>query len=162
VLNNYDAHPVGSPQSVQWTARVRLAKSGGATVYARDHSFPIDQPLSFKPKGDPSPSALDQFLGAIAGEIVTGFHLQAKKEGRIVDACEAKISCWLENPLVAAKVVGETGSPAIAEVHLTLYVATPEDESVIQAALQTALDFLPIYQTITRNTTVQIQLQITL
>src|SRR5947208_1466422 len=61
MLNAYDAHPAGAPEGVSWSARVRLTphSDDAATVYLRDHTLHVSAPVSFKPSGDPAPSAYD-------------------------------------------------------------------------------------------------------
>ena len=153
MLNAYDAHPAGAPQSVQWFARVRLNTSTPNTiaqVYLRDHIVTISSPVSFKPSGDPAPSALENLLAALGGEIATGFAGEAKRKSLILDNLEITLSCYLENPLVAARVRGETGSPALAAIVITLYVASPEEEERLTTLLTQTLAHFPVYSTLSR------------
>jgi hypothetical protein len=167
MLSAYDTHPAGAPQSVQWSARVRLNPRCAttptvATAYVRDHTLPVANPISFKPSGDIAPSALETLLAALGGELATGFVATVSRRGLILDALELTVSCYLENPLVAARVVGEEGSPAIAAMGVTLYIASPEMEDDLQSALAQALPSLPVYTTLTRACPVTITLKIIL
>jgi hypothetical protein len=147
VLNAYDAHPAGAPQTVQWAARVRWI-APHATVYLRDHKVAVANPVSFKPSGDVAPSALEMLLSALGGEVVTAFTAQATRSGAVLDAVEAAVSTYLKNPLVAAQVVGEVGSPALAALAITLYVASPETEETIHALWDEVRPHLPVYATL--------------
>lgn len=161
VLSGYDAHPAGAPEAVQWSARVRLTRSGTALAYARDHSLTLSCPVSFKPSGDPAPSALDTLLCALGGELVTGLAKRTTRLGLVLDACEALVSCSLENPLLAAGVIGEVGSPALAALSVTLFVASPDSEDALQKALQEALIAAPVYATLARACPINLSLKVT-
>jgi OsmC-like protein len=162
MLSGYDAHPAGAPDAVQWSARARLTRQGTALVYARDHALTLSCPVSFKPAGDAAPSALDTLLCALAGELVTGLTRRASRRGLTLDACEALVSCSLENPLVAAGVVGEEGSPALAALTVTLFVATPDPETTLQKALAETLAAAPVYTTLRRACPITLTLKLTL
>jgi hypothetical protein len=161
MLNAYDAHPAGAPQSVQWSTRVRLNHKT-ATAYLRDHTLAIANPISFKPSSDVAPSALEALLAALGGEIATGFALKAERSAIILDALELTVSCYLENPLVAAKVVGETGSPAIAAIQITLYIASPDSEASLNVLLCETIPHLSVYVTLSRACPVEITLKLVL
>lgn len=163
MLNAYDAHPAGAPESVRWSARVRLLpdRVAGAVAYLRDHTLQIASPLSFKTSGDPAPCALETLLAALGGELITGFASRASRAGLILDALEASVSGSLENPLVAAGVIGEEGSPALAAVTLILYVASPEPEATLQEFLDSTLSAAPVYGTLSRACLITVTLKIT-
>src|SRR5687768_11158415 len=108
MLSAYDAHPSGALEGVQWSARVRLTPGHDAVAvaYLRDHTLRISSPVSFKPSGDAAPSALETLLAALGAELATGFASRARRSGLILDALEVTVSAYLENPLVAAGVIG--------------------------------------------------------
>ena len=162
MLSGYDAHPVGAPDAMQWSARVRLVPDGRALAYARDHTLTLANPLSFKPSGDSAPSALDTLLCALGGELVTGLARCAVRRGLLLDACEVVVSGSLENPLVAAGVIGEEGSPALARLAVTLFVATPDPEAAIRRALDDTLSVAPVYATLARACPITLTLKVTL
>lgn len=161
MLSGYDAHPAGAPDAVQWFARVRLTRTGTALAYARDHSLTVSCPVSFKPSGDPAPSALELLLSALGGELVTGLAKRATRLGLVLDACEALVSCSLESPLVAAGVVGEEGSPALAALAITLFVASPDPEERLHFALDSVLQAAPVYATLARACPITLTLKVT-
>lgn len=164
MLNAYDAHPAGAPEGVQWSARVRFTPGPDtiAVAYLRDHTLRISSPISFKPSGDVAPSALETLLAALGAELATGFATRVRRANLILDALEVTVSAYLENPLVAAGVIGEEGSPALAAALLTLYVASPEPEAALQKALDAALAIAPVYATISRACPVTVMLKLTL
>ncbi|MGC4047295.1 MAG: OsmC family protein [Armatimonas sp.] len=161
MLSAYDTLPAGAPESVTWSVRARL-KGKDTVVHARDHTLSFSRPVSFLPKGDSAPSALEGLLAALAGELVSGFMAVANRQQLTVDACEVQVVASLENPLVAAGVIGEEGSPALGKLAATLYVATPDAEGDIRAALDTALTRGPVYATLARACPTSITLKITL
>jgi hypothetical protein len=93
-----------------WTARVRGTGGNQATAYARNQTFAVCGQASFK-EVDPHPSAVEYLLGALGGDLITGFAAHATRRGIVVDALEASISGRLNNPLVFLSVVGEAGHP---------------------------------------------------
>jgi hypothetical protein len=164
VLNAYDAHPAGAPESVQWSARVRLTPDTDdvAVAYLRDHSLRISTPVSFKPSGDPAPSALETLLAALGAELATGFASRTRRAGLILDALEVTVVASLENPLVAAGVIGEEGSPALARVSMTLYLASPEPKETLQAICDAAQVASPVLATISRACATTVTLKLVL
>lgn len=162
MLKAYDAHPAGAPDSVSWSVRVLLTPGPGALAVARlrEHTLRVHAPVSFKPSGDPAPSSLETLLAALGTEVATGFHTRARRSGKIVDALEASVAASLENPLVAAGVVGEEGSPALARVALTLYVASPEDEADLRDLLDRTLAAGPVHATLARACPVAVTLRL--
>lgn len=164
MLNAYDAHPAGAPESVQWSARVRLTPDSGtaAVAYIRDHSLLISAPISFKSSGDPAPSALETLLAALGAELATGFSSRIRRAGLILDAVEVTVAASLENPLVAAGVIGEEGSPALARADLTLYVASPEPEETLQTICDATCTASPVLATISRACATTVTLKLVL
>lgn len=164
MLNAYDAHPSGAPDSVQWSVRVLLAPGSQATAlaYLRDHTLRIYSSVSFKPSGDPAPSALETLLAALGGELLSVFISRANRANLTVDALEATVRGSLENPLVAAGVIGEEGSPALAAVEVTLYIASPDPEATLQTILNATLTTAPVYATLSRACPITVTLKLTL
>ena len=157
MLKSRDARPVGAPDTVRWTARVRW-QGGLALARARGHDVPVLAPVRFTTGGDPAPAALDLLLCALGGEILSGFARAAAQAGLTLDAAEAAVDAWLENPLVAAGVVGEVGSPALAAAHVSLYASSPDPEPVLRAALNAALVRSPVHATLARACPVTVEL----
>lgn len=130
-----------------------------ATVYARNHSFTVGQPVSFKER-DPHPSAIEYLLGALGADLANGFAKEAARQGIVIDAMEMAISGRVENVLVHLGVIGETGEPLVSEVTGTLYVSTDGDENALQAAWQATLQRSPIANTLKHAATIAIELRL--
>lgn len=144
-----------------WTTRVRGTGKNEATAYARNQTFAVHGQASFK-ETDPHPSAVEYLLGALGGDIITGFAAHAARRGIVVDALEASISGRLNNPLVFLGVVGETGHPGFEAISGTLYVSADADEPALQEAWRETLARSPLVNTLQRCITLSLELQITL
>jgi uncharacterized OsmC-like protein len=141
-----------------WTMRVRWVAHNEAVVYARNNSFSIGQPASFR-QSDPHPSAVEYLLGALGGDLANGFQACASERGVQVDDIELKLSGRLHNPLVYLGVIGETGDPGFAEITGTLYVSADADEDTLKAIWQTTLERSPIANTLKRGLSLRIDLR---
>jgi len=157
VLNSRDARPVGAPDAVSWTARVGW-HGGLALARARGHGVAVLAPVRFTAGGDPAPAALDLLLCALGGEILSGFARAAARAGLTLDAAEAAVDAYLENPLVAAGVVGEAGSPALAAAGVSLYASSPDPEAALRAVLDAVLSQAPVHATLARACPITVEL----
>ena len=144
-----------------WTARVRGTGENKATAYARSQVFAVYGQASFK-EVDPHPTAVEYLLGALGGDLITGFAAHAARRGIAVDALEASISGRLNNPLVFLGVVGETGHPGFEAISGTLYVSTDSGEPVLREVWQETLARSPLVNTLQRCVTLSLELQIAL
>lgn len=159
MLKRHDARPGGAPDAVSWTARLRF-EGGLARGRSRGHGLDVLAPVRFTEGGDAAPAALDLFLCALGGEILTAFAAAAARAGLTLDALEAAVAVQLENPLMAAGVVGEAGSPALAAAQVTLYASSPDDEAALRAALDRALSRCPLHATLGRACDLGVALRI--
>ena len=132
-----------------WAARVRWIGKGGATAYTRNNAFTVCAQASFR-EADEHPDAVEYLLGAVGGDLISGFASHAAQRGVQVYALEASVSGQLKNPLVLLGVVGESGHPDFEIVSCTLYVSADADESVLQEIWQTALTRSPLVNTLNR------------
>jgi hypothetical protein len=144
-----------------WTARVRGTGGNQATAYARNQTFAVCGQASFK-EVDPHPSAVEYLLGALGGDLITGFAAHAARRGIVVDALEASISGRLNNPLVFLGVVGEAGHPGFETISGTLYASADADEPILREAWQETLTRSPLANTLRRCVELSLELQITL
>ncbi|HZO91295.1 MAG TPA: OsmC family protein [Chthonomonadaceae bacterium] len=144
-----------------WTVRVRAEAARTVTVHARNHAFPIGDPLSFRPT-DEHPSALEMMLGALAADLTATFRTLAHKQRLPLDALEFSASCCLHNPLVALDVVGEEGHPGIARIEGTLYVSADAEAEALEALWQETLRRSPLYNTLSGALELQLRLSPTL
>ena len=98
------------------------------------------------------PSALDYLLAAVATDLVSGLF----QEARDLDDVELRLEAVLENPLVVARVVGEEGSPRVALLRGSLYVAGGDD---LRDAWQRALERSPVLASLAPQTKIDIELK---
>ena len=157
MLKDRAARPSGVPQQVSWTARVRW-QDGLARATARGHDVALLAPLRFTPRGDAAPSALDLLLCALGGEVLSAFVAAAGRAGLTLDQTEAAVSAHLQNPLLAAGVIGESGSPALADAAVTVYASSPDSRAALEAALALALPRLPLHATLSKACPVRVYL----
>ena len=143
----------------RWNVRVVGAGPAATRAYFRNHSLAIGAQLSFR-EADDHPSALELLLAALGGDLMSGWRAGAERAGLTTHAIELTLSARLEQPLVALRVVGESGHPGLAEISGTLYVSTdaaPDD------ARRVWLDVLarsPIHATLARAATLAIEFKL--
>lgn len=146
--------------SFVWTVRVRADAQRAITVHARNHAFPVGDPLSFRPVDD-LPSSLELLLGALSADLIGTFRALAQKRRLFLDALEFTASCSLNNPLVHVGVIGEEGHPGIEQIEGTLYVAADADESLLDELWEETLRRSPLYHTLKGAAQMSLRLQIT-
>ena len=156
-----EARQSGAPEPPTWTARVGWSDGHHATAYTRNHAFPIGQPVSFHTT-DAHPSAIEYLLGALGGDLLSGFARAAARQAIPLDAIEASVSGRLNNPLVAVGVIGETGHPGFEEIAATLYVSADADEPTLQVIWQTTLAASPLVHTLQRCVSLHLEIKILL
>jgi hypothetical protein len=132
-----------------WTSRVSWTGEGWATAYTRNHAFTVSGQASFR-EADAHPDAVEYLLGALGGDLISGFASQATRRGVEVDAMEASIFGRLNNPLVLLGVVGESGHPGFETISCTLYVSADADEKILKEIWQTTLARSPLVNTLDR------------
>jgi hypothetical protein len=132
-----------------WTSRVSWMGEGWATAYTRNHAFTVGGQASFR-EADAHPAAVEYLLGAIGGDLISGFASHATRRGVEVDAMEASIFGRLNNPLVYLGVVGESGHPGFETISCTLYVSADADEGILKEVWQTTLARSPLVNTLDR------------
>jgi hypothetical protein len=122
---------------------------GWATAYTRNHAFTVGGQASFR-EADAHPDAIEYVLGALGGDLISGFASHATRRGVEVEAMEASIFGRLNNPLVYLGVVGESGHPGIETISCTLYVSADADEGILKEIWQTTLARSPLVNTLDR------------
>jgi hypothetical protein len=130
----------------RWTLRVSTAGKDRATVFVRQHQFPVGAPVQFDAMYD-AITALEYVLGAIGADVVNGFWALARKRRVEVDHVEAVIQGELNNPLTYLGVVGESGHPGLEQVSVNVYVASLATEEEIRRVWQEMLDRSPLVRT---------------
>jgi hypothetical protein len=141
-----------------WTSRVSWTGEGWATAYARNHAFTVGGQASFR-EADAHPDAVEYLLGALGGDLISGFASHATRRGVEVDAMEASIFGRLNNPLVYLGVVGESGHPGFDTISCTLYVSADADEEVLKEVWRTTLARSPLVNTLDRCVGLTLNLQ---
>ncbi len=141
-----------------WTSRVSWVGDGWATAYARNHAFTVGGQASFR-EIDAHPDAVEYLLGALGGDLISGFASHATRRGVEVDAMEASIFGRLNNPLVYLGVVGESGHPGFDTISCTLYVSADADEEVLKEVWRTTLARSPLVNTLDRCVGLTLNLQ---
>ena len=139
-----------------WNVRV-VGSNDGLHVYCRQQTFRIGDPVSFDTEYK-SLTSLEQFLGAIAADLVGGYRRRAKKQRIEYFNIEANLKCQLHNPLMFLDVVGESGSPAIKRICGQVYIDTLADPADVHAAWNKTLELSPLYQTL--NTVVDFDVEV--
>jgi hypothetical protein len=135
----------GAP-GAPWSVRVRAAR-GGATVYARAHSYEVGSPLPFDVE-EGRVSALEYAIGALGAEVVNGFAALARRRRLEIDDVEATVEATLDNPLTHLGVVGESGHPGIERISMRVHVATLEAEEKVRSVWEEALRRSPLVRTL--------------
>lgn len=144
-----------------WSARVRWASDQHASVYTGDHAFSVGSSARFTEKA-PHPSAVEYLLGALGGDLVTGFQRQAARRGVTIDALEVSISGSLDNVLVSVGVVGAQGHPGFESITATLYVGADADETTLHALWRATLATSPLVNTLEHCVALSLRMQVTL
>jgi hypothetical protein len=144
------------------TCTLRVTTTDGDTVRAlvRRHQFSVGRPIDFDDES-PAVTALEYALGAVGAEIVAGLRTFASRRRIVLDEVEAVITGEIDNALVYLEVVGESGRPRIARVHVQVYVASPEEEDTVRRLMSETLERLPLVCTLREATRLDIDLTLT-
>ena len=144
-----------------WTVRVERVGEQEAKVFSRNHVFVVGEQASFR-ETDPHPSAVEYLLGALGGDLLRGFQIQAARQRVAVDALEVMLSGRLNNPLTHLGVVGETGHPGLESIRGTFYVSADADQSALEEMWRTALERSPLFNTLRRSVELSLELRVML
>jgi hypothetical protein len=142
-----------------WAVRARRAGPEETRVYVRNHAFAVGVQASLR-DSDSHPSAVEYLLGAIAGDLLRGFEVEALRREITVHAAEMSLEGRLRNVLVHLGVIGETGDPGLASITGTFYVSADADDELLGAIWRAALARSPLYHTLSRCAAVSIRLQV--
>jgi hypothetical protein len=63
-----------------WNVRVTPGGPDASRVHARNHSFDVGRQASFR-DADPCPSAIELALGALGGDLASGWRAEAERRG---------------------------------------------------------------------------------
>ncbi len=146
-------------ESYTWKLRIRYVGDGESVAYARNNTFSVGRPASFR-QTDPHPSAVEYLLGALGADLTNGFYLYASQLGIQVDALEMSLSGRLRNTLFYLGVIGEDGDPGFGDITGVFYVRADSGEELIRRAWQTTLERSPVANTLKHDVTISIELRI--
>ncbi len=139
----------------QWRLRTRSTGHLKSTVYSRNFSFDIGQPVSFEEK-DKHPCAVEYLFGALAGSLSTAFATECAKDNLEVDDIEISLSGSLNN--ILAHMGLEEGDPSIKEIELKCFASTFDDEEKVKAAWERAVARSPLAATLKKAVLLTIKL----
>jgi uncharacterized OsmC-like protein len=139
----------------QWRLRTRSTGHLKSTVYSRNFSFDIGQPVSFEEK-DKHPCAVEYLFGALAGSLSTAFATECAKDNLEVDDIEISLSGSLNN--ILAHMGLEEGDPSIKEIELKCFASTFDDEEKVKAAWERAVARSPLAATLKKAVILTIKL----
>jgi hypothetical protein len=140
-----------------WSVRVRTEARQEFTVLARNHAFRVGPALTFDSQ-DRLPSALEQFVGALACDLLSTFQTFARRRRVRIDALECTLEFGLDNPLIHLDVVGEEGSPRIQRIEGAVYVSSDAEPDRLHEVWQETLLRSPLYTTLERATEMSLRL----
>jgi hypothetical protein len=143
--------------TVRHRLRITSTDSEVARVSVRRHQTTVGRPIDFD-EAYPYVTALEQALGALGAEIVTGLRVFAKRRRVDIDRIEAVVDGELENPLTYLEVVGEAGHPRLSKIAIKVFVASPCDEDVVNKLWNETRGLLPLVQAFGRALSLQIEL----
>ncbi len=159
-LRSFESHDRASGASYSWTVRARGSERVEAAAYARNQVFTVCGQASFR-AADPHPSAVEYLLGALGGDLLTGFAVSAARRAIQLHETEVSISGWLNNPLVFLGVIGEKGHPGFETITGTLYVSAEAEASTLRQIWEEVLAQSPLVNTLQRAVNLALELQIT-
>ncbi|TPV97216.1 MAG: osmotically inducible protein OsmC [Myxococcales bacterium FL481] len=146
-------------KAYEWRVRVKWTDGLAGKVFARNHEFPVGQPLSFNTE-DPCLSALEYLLGALGGCLAMGLALRLRRRGFTVLNLELALRATVDNAMVFLGME-QDGSPAIDHVGGKLYVDAVHDDSELTEVLgrewAETLRCSPVAQSLLRGTTIDVE-----
>lgn len=142
-------------QEYQWRLRTRSTGHLKSTVYTRNFSFEIGQPVSFEEK-DKYPCAVEYLFGALAGSLSTAFATECAKDNLEVDDIEISLSGSLNN--ILSHMGLEEGDPSIREIELKCFASTFENEEKVKAAWERTVTRSPLAATLQKAVVLTLKL----
>ncbi|MEN8005750.1 MAG: OsmC family protein [Candidatus Krumholzibacteriota bacterium] len=133
----------------QWRLRARASGHLKTTVYCRNFQWDLGQPASFEEK-DAHPSAVEAVLGALAGDLVTGFSSAAAASGLTVDDVELT-ACGRLHDVMAHLGLSE-GDPSFAAIEVKLFASTFDDEERVRTVWEKTVRRSPLAATLAKAT----------
>lgn len=141
----------------EWRVRTRSTGHLKSTVYCRNFTFDIGQPVSFEEK-DKHPSAIEYLIGALSASLSTAFSTESAKAGLEIDDVEITARCKLNN--VLAHLGLEQGDPSISSIDIKCFITSMGDEKKIRETWEETLNRSPLFATLHKSTTINVKLNI--
>ncbi len=133
----------------EWRLRARASDHLKTTVYCRNFQWDLGQPASFEEK-DAHPSAVEGLLGALAGDLVTGFSTAAAAAGLTVDDVELTARGRLHD--VMAHLGLSEGDPSFAAIEVKLFASTFDDADRVRSVWADTVRRSPLTATLAKAT----------
>ena len=128
-----------------------FVRRGGATAAQ------AEAPASFEEK-DEHPCALEYLLGALAGDLATGFATACSQAGLQVDDVEITVRARLHD--VLAHLGLAEGDPALESAVIKVFASTLDDEARVRAVWDEAWRRSPVAMTLAKAARLDAQLSI--
>ncbi|WP_291319441.1 OsmC family protein [Desulfonatronospira sp.] len=141
----------------EWRVRTRSTGSQKSTVYCRNFSWNIGQPISFEEK-DEYPCSVEALLGALGGALASGYATECSKEGIEMDDIEITVRGKLTN--VLAHVGLEEGDPGFGVIEVKCYASSMDDEKRVRDAWDRTVRRSPLAATLAKGTELQTKLMV--
>jgi len=142
-----------------FSLRISSTPEGAASAFVRKHRFTVGAPVTFD-EDDPHVSALEYVLGAFGGELVSGLMAGARARHLAVHHAEAVVKAELDDPLATLGVVGASGHPGLARVHVKLY-ASGDDEQGLRDLWKQTLERSTLVRTLRAAVRLELELALT-
>lgn len=144
-------------RAYEWRLRARSSGHLATTVYCRNFQWCIGQSASFEEK-DQHPSAVEGLLGALAGDLVTGFATACARAGLDVDDIELTAKGRLHD--VMAHLGLADGDPSFAAIDVKLFASTFADEGKVRALWEEVVRRSPLAATLRKATELSTRISI--
>jgi len=141
----------------EWRVRTRSTGHQKSTVYCRNFSWNIGQPISFEEK-DEHPCSVEALLGALGGALASGYATECSREGLDVDDIEITVRGRLIN--VLAHVGIEEGDPGFGVIEVKCYASSMDDENRLRQAWDRTVKRSPLASTLARGTELNTKLMV--
>lgn len=141
----------------EWRLRARASGHLRTTVYCRNFQWTLGQPASFEEK-DAHPSAVESLLGALAGDLATGFATACTQAGLDVDDIELTATGRLHD--VMAHLGLAEGDPSFAAIAVKLFASTFDDADRVRTVWRDVVARSPLAATLAKATELETKIAI--
>ena len=148
----------GDPKERGWSVRVRRIDDRESRAYSGKSVFSVGRQASFSGE-ETIPTSVEYLLGALGGDLISGFQRSAAKRGVPIEGAEVVVTGRLDNPLVFLGVVGAKGSPSFDSITAVLYVGADAEERVLREIWASTLAMSPLVTTLERCLRLDLKIQ---